>query len=188
MFCWCPWTARGARPLLVLLLLQSVTPVGAMDRYVIPRLGTLKLTAPERWQVKFVYQHDLSDYPRWYLAPMDERLQLFLTLMWPDAGQARGPLRIRDRLERIGQRLLALSDQSRLRLIESTAGAHVVFYYDLSDREAQPPEYQYLRQGAVDLDGYVLVFTLLQHQADTGDGAEVMAMLANLVFTPLQGI
>jgi len=173
--------------LLAVALLASAGAALARDRHVIPRLGTLELSPPPDWQVKFVYREDLSDYPRWYLAPMGERLQLFLTLMWPRPGRV-GPPAIPDLLARVGRRVLSLSDQTRLRIIQFPSDAHALYYYDLSDRSAQPPEYRYLRQGAVVLDTYVLVFTLLQNQPDTGDTERVMKMLAGLSWRPLAGI
>lgn len=187
---WCPAPRWGGswRALIVLALLLPASISEARDRYVIPRLGTLELSVPAKWQVKFVYQEDLSDYPRWFLAPMDERLQLFMTIMWPVQGQAHAMPGIRDLLERIGRQALSFSDQDQLRIIELSAGHRPIYYYDLSDRGAQPPEYKYLRQGVVDLGDYVLVFTLLQNQAGSVDGEQVMAMLEGLRFQVFPGI
>jgi len=91
------------------------------------------------------------------------------------------PRKLRGVVEKIGRKFLPLAAEKAL-TIKPLKGPQVEgFYYTLTDKTPNPGEYHYMTQGAINLDGQILLlFTYLHHQNDSKRMKKVFSALENI--------
>lgn len=167
-----------------LLVLLPLFPAaeGVRRDYPIPGHGRLLLTVPEGWQVILV-QPEGETPPTLFFHPHrgEQTFQLFVTVYWePGYDQDRvDDAAVRALVERVGQEVLAMSDEDELAIVEFPGASGPGYLFQLSDEGAGPGEYPYVTQGAVAAGDLLLAFTLLHRERPAAEVESALAMLAD---------
>lgn len=171
---------------LKLILLLLILPIGhhahtkeyyeeyTTDKEVfeIPGYGEISMTVPRSWNYRFTKTDELNPpVITFYIAGEnnEEIFQLNISMLWDDGYKRNVTSQnfIRSFVEKTGEAILALSDETDLLLDEISGTSGSGFLYNLTDSSASKGEYKYLTQGALSVGEVLLVFSLFSNDAES---------------------
>jgi len=154
-----------------------------LRRFELPNRDTLELSLPAGWE-------DTLQQPAGGGPPTIEITvsaggspQVFVTPEWPDpiAKEIRELPALRDAVREMAERIQPQAEEPYLevRPLGGTNGSG--FYFTATEHSPEPGEFNFMSQGALQLDELTLWFTILTHDGEDTIAVQALAMLQSAV-------
>lgn len=148
-------------------------------RFELPNRDTLELTLPVGW-TDSLQQPEGGGPPTIEIAvSKDGPPQVFVTPEWPDplAKEIRELPALRDAVRNLAERIQpqAAESQIEVRLLGGTDGSG--YYFTATERDTGPGDFKFMSQGALQLAGLTLWFTILTREGEDTVAVQALAML-----------
>lgn len=132
----------------------------------------IQLDAPKIWNYRLTRSDENTPPLLTYRVIDQERndiFQLNISLLWSNTYEFN--FNTEDAVKQLAvdsaKDILPYSDENEIDLITFEGQQGKGYYYELTDSNAAPHEYQYLLQGTVKLDGMILIYSLFANETDS---------------------
>lgn len=174
---------RAAAAAIALCVLPALAAQdeATVRQYSVPGHGSLQLNVPKAWRVATKSLDDPASVLLRLGPGAGNAFHVQVTSLWLDAGKlaAKTPEQLRQDVERSGEKPLQQAVEKRLVVEELRGDQALGYYYSLTDRAPKAGEYKYLTQGIFVTGELLTIFTLLYHDANLAEKAQVLRMFAS---------
>lgn len=148
-------------------------------RFELPNRDTLELTLPVGWTDR-LQQPEGGGPPTIEIAvSRDGPPQVFVTPEWPDpvAREIRELPALRDAVRDLAERIQPQAAESRIevRMLGGKDGSG--YYFTATERDPRPGDFRFMSQGALQLAGLTLWFTILTDEGEDTIAVQALTML-----------
>lgn len=142
------------------------------ENFALPDDREIQLQAPKIWNYQLKRSDENTPPVLTYHVIDKERndiFQLNISLLWSNTYELN--INSNEAVKQLAidsaQNILPYSDEDKIDLITFEGQQGKGYYYELTDSNAAPHEYQYLLQGTVKLDGMVLIYSLFANETNS---------------------
>lgn len=139
-----------------------------LNRILVPDLGVLKLYCPKDWEI-VVESPKQQGYPLLVtIMSQKDHFLIMLSMFWyAEQGQKRNMDEIKEQVVIRGNELLESSVETELIIYEFIGEQSRGYYFILTDKAPKADEWEFLYQGALQVDDVFLLVTFLSHERES---------------------